>query len=145
MQQFHTINLHTRPTHLLARRFPFLLDPRPAPQHRSRAPTPPTPPFLQRVPHIFTDKWYVWRSQAGDNDSARCACHNTWRHLTHERAYSDRAPITLSAAEYILVRGDPTHRAATVGQSVCRLGSAVGSGEYHSMGHIPTSRVGVGL
>lgn len=57
VQQSHTVNLYTRPTHLLARRFPFLLDPRPASQHRSRAPTSLTSPFLQRVPHIFTDKW----------------------------------------------------------------------------------------
>lgn len=57
VQQSHTVNLHIRPAHLLARRVPFLLDPRSAPQHRSRAPTPPTPPSLQRIPHIFTNKW----------------------------------------------------------------------------------------
>ena len=55
VQPPHTINLHPRPTQLLARQFPFLLDPCLASQHRSRAPSPHTAPFLQRVPHIFTD------------------------------------------------------------------------------------------
>ncbi len=106
-------------------------------------PTSPPPPLLQRVPHIFALKWQAGRSQTGQNDSTRRAWYNIRRHLAHERAYTDRAPIAPGTAEYILVRRNPAHRPATMGQSICRLGGAVGGREYRTMGHILASRVGI--
>ena len=81
-------------------------------------------------------------SKTVDNDCARGARHDTWRDPTHERAYADRAPIAPITAERVLVRRNPTCRAAPMGQSVCRLGGAVGLRECYPMGLILAPRIG---
>jgi len=80
-------------------------------------------------------------SKTVDNDCARGARHDTRHDPTHERAYADRAPIAPIAAEHVLVRRNPTCRAAPMGQSVCRLGGAVGLREYYPMGLILAPRI----
>jgi len=142
VQPPHTLDLRPRPTHLLARQFPFLLDPRPTAQHRPRASTPRPCPFLQRVPHIFAPTWKVRNSQTVNNDSARRARHDILHYAAHERAHADRAPRAPGTADHLLVCRNATHRAAMVGQGVCRLGGAMGRDKCYPMGHFLTPGVG---
>ena len=75
VQSPHTLSLYPRPTHILECQFPLLLDPFPAPQHRSRAPTPRAPLILQHSPYIFAPPRKKSReSQTTDDGGPFSAC-----------------------------------------------------------------------